>query len=163
MSAGERAAVAPPGSATDGPDGDPLARAVAFFEALSPADVARIGEVYAPDAWFKDPFNEVRGADAIGRIFAHMFDALENPRFVVRDRTGDRGQAFVTWDFEFGFRRGAPRGAQRIRGASHLRFDAQGRIAMHRDYWDAAEELYEKLPVVGAAMRWLRRRAAAPR
>lgn len=144
------------------PAHEPLARAIAFFERLSPADVARIGEIYAPDAWFKDPFNEVRGADAIGRIFAHMFAALESPRFVVRDRVGDGAQAFVTWDFEFRFRRGAPRGVQRIRGASHLRFDPQGRIAMHRDYWDAAEELYAKLPLLGAAMRWLRRRAAGP-
>jgi steroid delta-isomerase len=29
---------------------------------------------------------------------------------------------------------------------------------MHRDYWDAAEELYEKLPA-GRLMRWLKRRA----
>jgi steroid delta-isomerase len=27
---------------------------------------------------------------------------------------------------------------------------------VHRDYWDAAEELYEKLPVLGALMRWLK-------
>jgi hypothetical protein len=38
-------------------------------------------------------------------------------------------------------------------------FDAQGLVTLHRDYWDAAEELYEKLPVVGALMRWLKRRA----
>jgi hypothetical protein len=38
--------------------------------------------------------------------------------------------------------------------------DDQGRVSLHRDYWDAAEELYEKLPVVGALMRWLRRRIA---
>ena len=47
-----------------------------------------------------------------------------------------------------------------MRGASHLVLDPQGLIVLHRDYWDAAEELYEKLPVVGALMRWLRRRAA---
>ena len=34
-----------------------------------------------------------------------------------------------------------------------------GRIALHRDYWDAAEELYEKLPVLGVLMRWLKSRA----
>jgi len=37
--------------------------------------------------------------------------------------------------------------------------DAQGRVTLHRDYWDAAEELYEKLPWVGGLMRWLKRRA----
>jgi hypothetical protein len=49
-----------------------------------------------------------------------------------------------------------------IRGASHLvlREEAgQWRVAVHRDYWDAAEELYEKLPVLGSLMRWLKRRA----
>ncbi|NBU45056.1 MAG: nuclear transport factor 2 family protein, partial [Betaproteobacteria bacterium] len=29
---------------------------------------------------------------------------------------------------------------------------------LHRDYWDAAEELYEKFPLVGHMMRWLKRR-----
>ena len=38
---------------------------------------------------------------------------------------------------------------------------ADGRIARHRDYWDAAGELYEKLPLLGTLMRWLRRRIAA--
>ena len=46
-----------------------------------------------------------------------------------------------------------------VRGASHLVLNEQGLVTLHRDYWDAAEELYEKLPVVGALMRWLKRRA----
>jgi hypothetical protein len=32
-------------------------------------------------------------------------------------------------------------------------------ITEHRDYWDAAEELYEKIPVLGGLMRWLKKRA----
>ncbi len=40
-----------------------------------------------------------------------------------------------------------------------LLLDEQGLVLDHRDYWDAAEELYEKLPGVGALMRWLKRRA----
>ena len=40
-----------------------------------------------------------------------------------------------------------------------MKFAADGRINFHRDYWDAAEELYEKLPLVGSLMRWLKRQA----
>jgi hypothetical protein len=69
-------------------------------------------------------------------------------------------QAFLAWDFVFRMRR-FKRGEQRVRGGSHLRFGADARITEHRDYWDAAEELYEKLPVLGGLMRWLRRRAAS--
>ena len=45
-----------------------------------------------------------------------------------------------------------------MRGASHLKLANDGRIQSHRDYWDAAEELYSKVPVIGAVMRWLQRR-----
>lgn len=137
-----------------------VARVRAFFESISPQSAARIDEIYAADAWFKDPFNEVRGAAAIRRIFEHMFVQVDSPRFVVRDVVAQGSDAFLTWDFLFRSRRLGDR-EQVIRGASHLKFDADGRISCHRDYWDAAEELYEKLPVLGGLMRLLKRRAAA--
>ena len=46
-----------------------------------------------------------------------------------------------------------------MRGGSHLKLTEAGLIELHRDYWDAAEELYEKLPAVGSLMRWLKKRA----
>jgi len=137
-----------------------LQRAVAFFESIRPEDAGRMSAIYASDAWFKDPFNEVRGPQAIGRIFAAMFEQLHEPSFTVRDTILQGDQAFLAWEFRFRFRRFDTRTVQTIRGATHLRFAADGRIAMHRDYWDAAEELYEKLPALGSAMRWLKRRAA---
>lgn len=138
-----------------------VARVATLFETLTPADVARLGEFYAGDARFKDPFNEVQGVPAIQQVFEHMYRALESPRFVVRDVVAEGDQAFVSWEFRFRFRRFDRRTEQCVRGGTHLVFAADGRIALHRDYWDAAEELYEKLPGVGALMRWLKRRANA--
>ena len=136
-----------------------LERAVRFFEGIAPADAARMGELYTDDAFFKDPFNEVTGPAAIGRIFSAMFVQVAEPRFVVREAIEQGAQAFLVWDFEFRFRRGDTRAVQRIRGGTHLRFAPDGRIAWHRDYWDAAEELYEKIPLLGGFMRWIKRRA----
>lgn len=136
-----------------------VTRIVHFFEHLAPADVQLIDRHYAPDARFKDPFNEVRGIAAIQHIFAHMFVALDQPRFVVTGRVVQGHQCFLTWDFLFAFRDFHKGVTQTVRGASHLVLDEQGRVTLHRDYWDAAEELYEKLPVVGALMRWLKKRA----
>ncbi|MDQ5877497.1 MAG: hypothetical protein QG638_228, partial [Pseudomonadota bacterium] len=50
---------------------------------------------------------------------------------------------------------------QVMRGVTHLRFDAAGRVDYHRDYWDAAEELYMKLPAIGCLMRGLKKAIAA--
>ncbi len=109
---------------------DPVIRVKQFFETLSRESVARIGEVQ-----------------------------VAAPRFVIAEAVAGDGQAFLTWEFFFRFR--ASHQAERcIRGATHLRFAPDGRVRAHRDYRDAAEELYEKLPVLGAFMRFLRRRAA---
>lgn len=136
-----------------------VARVIARFEHLTRADLPRLGEIYTEGALFKDPFNEVEGQAAVQAVFAHMFDALDEPRFVVRDVIVQGDQCLLTWDFLFRFRRYRYE-LQTVRGASHLRFAADGRIAQHRDYWDAAEELYEKLPAIGVLMRWLKRRAS---
>jgi steroid Delta-isomerase len=141
-------------------DAAALARLRQYFESISPHSVRELGTIYAEDAYFKDPFNEVRGVPAIERIFTHMFTQVDAPRFVVHDVVAQDAQAFVTWDFRFRMKRFNP-AEQVIRGASHLRFDAAGKVVFHRDYWDAAEELYAKLPVLGGLMRFLRRRAAS--
>jgi len=133
----------------------------AYFENLSPASVAQLSQFYAPDARFKDPFNEVQGLAAITLIFEHMYTALDAPHFVVTHSLVDGDQAFLTWDFKFRFKRFDTQALQTVRGGSHIQFNAQGLITMHRDYWDAAEELYEKLPLLGALMRWLKKRAVS--
>lgn len=134
-------------------------RIVSMFESMAPADLDRLDRYYTPDAAFKDPFNDVRGLAGVRRVYAHMFATLDGPRFVVTRRFVDGDECVLLWDFHFRLRAGAPQ--MLIRGSSHLQLAADGRIAMHRDYWDAAEDLYEKLPILGGLMRFLKRRAAA--
>jgi steroid Delta-isomerase len=137
-----------------------IERIVRLFETISPASLDQVAELYTLDARFKDPFNEVQGPEAIRRIFEHMFESLDEPRFVVHEAIVQGRQAFLAWDFHFRMKR-FDRAPQVIRGGSHLVLAADGRISLHRDYWDAAEELYEKLPLVGGLMRWLKKRAAS--
>ncbi len=136
-----------------------ITRVVSFFEQLQPADLADLGQHYAPDARFKDPFNEVQGLAAIRDIFRHMFATLQHPHFVITGRVEQGRECFLTWEFRFAFSSYARGVEQTVRGATHLVLDEHHRITLHRDYWDAAEELYEKLPGVGMLMRWLKHRA----
>jgi steroid Delta-isomerase len=136
-----------------------------FYQTLTPESVARFPEFYADNAWFKDPFNEVRGLPAIQRIFTHMFSQVAEPRFVITERVGAGGTApegvMLVWEFCCRVRRWGREEAMMMRGVSHLKFDSAGKVVFHRDYWDTAEELYMKLPVLGGLMRGLRRALAA--
>jgi steroid delta-isomerase len=134
------------------------ARVRAFFETLGPASIDRMDAVYAPDASFRDPFNDVRGLAEIRRIFAQMFEHLDDCRFTFIDETVDEHGAFLTWDMTFRIRRLSPGQTRRIHGATQLKFAPDGRVVCHRDYWDAADELYAKLPLIGPVMRWLKRK-----
>ncbi|MBK7658991.1 MAG: nuclear transport factor 2 family protein [Betaproteobacteria bacterium] len=119
-----------------------------------------MGEVYALDAYFRDPFNEVTGLPAIQGIFRHMYEPLVDPRFVILETIEEGDRLVLTWDMLYRIRKFKPEVERKIHGLSLLRFDAQGRVAYHRDYWDAAGELYAQLPLVGPLMRFLAKKMA---
>ncbi len=133
-----------------------------LFETLTPAHLEQLDHWYVTDARFKDPFKQVQGVDQIRAILQHMFEVLEHPRFIITNRIVQDNQCFVVWDFVFRYKTMQRGVDQRIHGGSHLVFkqgdDGVWRIDTHRDYWDAAEEMYEKFPLVGSLMRWLKNR-----
>ena len=132
-----------------------LDQLVRVFESIQLDQLDVLAQIYSEDVWFKDPFNEVSGIVAVTEIFRHMFTQVDAPRFVVTTQILQGDQAFLSWNFLFRMKRFSS-AEQCIRGATHLRFNDRGQVTMHRDYWDAAEELYEKLPVLGALMRGLK-------
>ena len=133
---------------------------VSFYETLTAENVGRLDRFYSADAVFKDPFNEVCGLKAITRIFRHMFIQVDAPRFLFTGRFFGEAGVMLLWEFHFRTRR-APLQTLCVRGSTHLRFDDDGKVILHRDYWDAAEELYAKLPVLGWLMRRLQRMSRA--
>ena len=136
----------------------PLKRFVSYWNNLTAGDVARLGEFYTEDAVFQDPFNRVQGHAAIKHIFDDMFVRLIEPKFVITETVQEDNRVLLVWDFTFHVRSFNPNLKRKIHGTSLVRFAADGRVLSHRDYWDAAGELYEQLPVIGSVMRWLKRR-----
>jgi hypothetical protein len=128
-----------------------------WYAALTPASIGRAAEFYATDARFRDPFNDVQGVAAIETVFRHMFAHTEQPRFIIGECIVQDKAAFVAWTFTFALRGKV----YEIAGGTQLRFNDAGLVTLHRDYWDAAEELLQKLPLVGVPIRWLRGRFKA--
>jgi len=68
----------------------------------------------------------------------------------------------LVWELHFVTRLFREKKSQVIRGVSHFKFNEAGLIYFHRDYWDANEELFVKLPGIGFLMRALRKVFASP-
>lgn len=135
----------------------PADRYLALFETLTPDNLDELAALVHEDVHFRDPFNDCRGRAAFCKVFEQMFEDVENPSFVVDYRLAEGERSIARWTFSFRFR-GEER---RIEGLSELLFDADGLLIAHLDHWDAAGQLYEGFPVIGAVLRWLRRRIAA--
>lgn len=144
------------------PADERVRRLVAAYDALdaSGSRLSALLALYAEDARFADPFNRVQGRAAIARIFEHMHTQVRAPRFVVTEAACQGDLAWLRWDFVFDA--GGRGGTRRIDGVSRIAFDARGQVADHLDFWDPAAQLYESVPVLGALLRAIRRRLAAP-
>lgn len=141
---------------------DPRTQALTrWYEDLSPDTLPCLSLYYASQARFKDPFNDVHGLPAIQQVFEHMFATLHEPRFKVIHSMSEGDEAFLVWQFQFARMTQTGR-TLLIQGGSHLQYDNQGLVSSHVDYWDTGEALYAKLPLIGAAVRYVQRQLATP-
>ena len=61
---------------------------------------------------------------------------------------------YVRWTMEVRFK-GARDSVFTI-GMTQLRFNEQGLIVFHQDFWDSTAGFFEHLPVLGSAIRWIK-------
>jgi len=134
-----------------------LARFRSFYDEFSPAWIARVEELYATSFVFRDPFHAIEGDfGALRAYFSKVLTALDTTRFTVEDIAKGSDGAYVRWRWEW---RRKPKDLLRVvPGVTHLRLHTDGKIAYHRDLFDAAEGFYEALPVIGSMLRAIKRR-----
>ena len=130
-----------------------------FFETLhKDISIEEFGSIYDDAIIFKDPFNEVRGIRAVYTIFQHMYETLDNPRFIVNEYIENQNIAYVKWNFVFTFKNSE--NESRFEGVSRIEMNKEGKIISHVDYWDAAEHIYEKMPLLGSVLRFIKHKIA---
>ncbi|MGD9888977.1 MAG: nuclear transport factor 2 family protein [Halothiobacillaceae bacterium] len=125
-----------------------------LFSQLTPNDLQRFDEYFAANARFSDPFNEVQGVDAIRKVFAHMYKQCAAPRFVVHNYAISGQIAYLHWRFDCDKNLS-------IDGLSKVVFDELGMVQEHIDYWDAAAQVYARIPVLGSILRFIQGRLEA--
>jgi hypothetical protein len=128
-----------------------------YFARLTPETLGQLADVMTEDVHFVDPFNDVRGLEAVERVFLHMFDSLQNPTFKVSHAAMSAGpdpRGLMLWEMTSSLN-GKP---YNIVGMSEIAFAADGRVCSHIDHWDAGRQFYERLPVIGWILRLIRAR-----
>ncbi|MDZ7789654.1 MAG: nuclear transport factor 2 family protein [Xanthomonadales bacterium] len=124
------------------------------FADLTRDDLAeRIGELYAEEFYFNDTVHIARERSELVDYMVRTGQGLEQNRVEVHKVIRDGSDVYVRWEMTFRTRALAKRIESHSIGMTHLRFNEQGKIVLHQDFWDSGNALYAHLPVVGFFVR----------
>jgi hypothetical protein len=115
----------------------------------------QIREVYAQDAFFNDTLKTVRGADAIEGYLMATAEAIDHGTVEFLDVVSANGNYYFRWAMTIRFKSFARAEDKRSVGMTHVRFDSEGKVLLHQDFWDSTGGLFEHVPMLG----WMLRRA----
>lgn len=137
-----------------------IERFKAFFATFAPDKVERLfDQTYAGDVWFNDTLKEIEGGAALREYLEHSAQAVEACTVDVHEVLDNgAGDYYFRWTMMIRFKRFKRGVDTHSIGISHIRFDAQGRVVLHQDYWNAADGLFQHVPVLGAMIRAIKRR-----
>lgn len=132
-------------------------RFVDYYTELDTQQPSALAAIYHPDASLIDPFGEHEGLVAIQRYFTHLLANVEQCRFSIDPSLSSGHRFSVTWIMHWAHPRVAGGEALTLHGCSIV--DIQDDLIIRqRDYYDAGEMIYEHLPLLGWAVRGVKRR-----
>jgi len=133
---------------------------VDFYTELDSQPLTMLSLLYHPDAVLIDPFGEHQGMVAIHRYFTHLLDRVESCRFVIDPPLSGDDRFILSWSMRWSHPRIADGETLLLPGCSAVDV-RDGIIVRQRDYYDAGEMIYEHLPLLGWAIRGVKRRVRA--
>ena len=152
--------------AGDTQPGGPRATVDAFVELMTglrdnPDWERDVRALYAPELYFSDTLTIARSHDQLVAHFRRLREADAHIDVILEDVVTGGDATYVRWRMHNEFRVPGRDVSARTIGITLFRFDREGRIAFHQDYWDSTEGFYRHLPVLGSIIGQIGKRFAS--
>ena len=131
----------------------------AFFNGFNKDTLHLLDGFYAPEVEFHDPVSDIRGIDGIRAYYAKMYENLISIRFDFEKEVEQGDEVFAPWVMHMRHKSIAGGREIVVPGVSHFRFK-NGKAVYHRDYFDMGVFVYEHVPVIGAGVRYVKKKIA---
>jgi len=118
-----------------------------FFENIAEDKIDDLNALCKNNIFFQDPFNCFTGIDKFKKVFIHMYKQAKNPKFSIIDISVSDNTAYMKWNFL--------NGKLKIEGVSEIKFNDEGLVISHIDYWDSASQILIKIPILKYLIRYI--------
>ncbi|QNT05740.1 MULTISPECIES: nuclear transport factor 2 family protein [Marinomonas] len=128
-----------------------------FYQDVKRPKLEKMDDVYTEDVFFKDPVHELRGAETLHAYLSEMCVNVHSGRFEYLDQLVSENAAYIKWNMHFKHPKLGNKTIT-VRGMSQVQFNE--RIYFHEDVYDLGQLIYEHVPLLGAAVKGLKKRLA---
>lgn len=136
-----------------------LAKFCEFYSTFGRPNIHSLNNIYTDEVVFKDPVHELLGIGVVRKYLDDLCMELIHCSFTFHNHIEEGEQAFLRWTMHYAHPKISAGKTLMLEGATEIEFDGE-LVRYHCDYYDMGAMLYERLPFLGAIIRWLRERLA---
>jgi outer membrane murein-binding lipoprotein Lpp len=131
-----------------------------FSGDISAANITNnLRQVYAANIYFRDPFKEIHGLEDFEAYLLRDSESVAQYNIDWQDVGKSKGDYYFRWVMTVKLKRDSRHKApSQTCGISEIRFGADGKVIYEQDYFDAGSFLYERLPILGGEIRFIKKR-----
>jgi len=117
-----------------------------------------IRETYAEQLYFNDTLRTIYHVDDLIDYMTHTASMIKSTKVKILDTAYSGTDYYIRWEMIMEFKARSKDVYSKSIGMSQLRFNQEGKIVFHHDFWDSTEGLYQHLPYIGYLIRKVRNR-----
>ncbi len=115
-------------------------------------------KVYAPGAYLNDTLVTHHGPDEIKAYFLATAETMTSFELSIDDSSRSGPDHYIRWTMIFAAPKLSSGEPIHSVGISQVRFNNTGQVAFHQDFWDAGQNIYGQIPLVGGMIGIIKKR-----
>lgn len=113
-------------------------------------------KVYAEEIYFRDAFKQFNRLDDLLPYLLKGLQAVSGVQFVFNHIMRSKDEFFIEWTMSIQFK--GKEYFESSMGMSRFRFNSEGKVIFHQDYWDPTTLIYQKIPIAKQLIRFVQKR-----
>lgn len=117
-----------------------------------------VTEVYAEEVYFRDAFKCLHSAQAIRDYFLHGLEPLNDCEFIFNKVLRSDGDFYIDWTMRLDFKKTPDGTWEESIGMTRIRFNSEGKVIFHQDYWDPTDIVYRRIPIARSLIAYVKKK-----
>lgn len=116
----------------------------------------KLPKVYADKIYFRDAFKQYNTSNELCSYMLQGVQAVAGVKFVFNHTMRSKDEFFIEWTMSIQFK--GKEDFESSIGMSRFRFNSEGQVIFHQDYWDPTTLIYEKIPIAKQLIHFVQKR-----